>query len=271
MLTLIFPSIDPNIVQLGPISIRWYGLAYIAGLLLGWQYIKTIIKNKNIFIEKQNLNIQTIKDFLSWAIMGIIVGGRLGYVIFYGFSYYSKNILEILFIWKGGMSFHGGLLGIIFVTYLYIRKKQINFFSFTDLLACAVPIGIFFGRIANFINAELIGRVSNLPWAVIFPNENQPRHPSQIYESLLEGLLLFLIIRYFSHYKKKLNSTGLITGIFLTLYGFLRIIGEFFREPDSHLGYIFENLTLGMILSIPMIIIGIFILYTKLIKNEEYR
>ena len=160
MLTLIFPSIDPNIVQLGPISIRWYGLAYIAGLLLGWQYIKTIIKNKNIFIEKQNLNIQTIKDFLSWAIMGIIVGGRLGYVIFYGFSYYSKNILEILFIWKGGMSFHGGLLGIIFVTYLYIRKKQINFFSFTDLLACAVPIGIFFGRIANFINAELIGLLS---------------------------------------------------------------------------------------------------------------
>jgi phosphatidylglycerol:prolipoprotein diacylglycerol transferase len=247
------------LISIGPISIRWYSLAYIFGILLGLYYGKYLIR---LFNLKLNLSEKNLDDYLIWAVVGIILGGRLGYVLFYNFSFYIKNPLQILIIWNGGMSFHGGLVGIIISALIFSKKNNISFWSLTDLLACISPIGLFFGRIANFINAELVGKVSNHTWSVIFPlYDDKPRHPSQLYEAFLEGLLLFIFMNLLI--RKKQYEKGQISIIFLILYSCLRMIGEIFREPDQHLGYLLFGLSMGTILSIFVIFIGIVILILK--------
>jgi phosphatidylglycerol---prolipoprotein diacylglyceryl transferase len=249
---------NPILVDIGPISIRWYSLAYIFGILLGLYYGKYLIKNLSTKIKVSEKNLD---DYLIWAVIGIVLGGRIGYVFFYNFTYYFENPVEILKIWNGGMSFHGGLIGIILSSFLFSKKNDISFWSLTDLIACISPIGIFFGRIANFINAELVGKVSNLPWSFIFPQYDQlPRHPSQIYEALLEGLLLFIIINLLI--RKTNIPTGYLSILFLILYSTFRVIGEIFREPDQQLGYLFFGISMGSILSIITIMIAsIFIFF----------
>jgi len=204
-----------------------------------------------------------------YLIIGIILGGRLGYIIFYDFEFYSKNLLEIFKIWKGGMSFHGGLLGVILTTLLFSSKKDVNFFKFTDLISCVAPIGIFLGRLANFINGELYGKISSAPWAIIFPKVGyESRHPSQLYEAMLEGIVLFIIINFLAFRKKLLFKPGHISGYFLISYSVLRIIGEHFREPDAHLGYFFSYFSLGVLLSLLTLIFGFFIIFLSK-RNEQ--
>jgi len=205
-----------------------------------------------------------------YLIIGIVLGGRLGYVIFYNFEYYSKNLFEILKLWEGGMSFHGGLLGVIIATIIFSKIKRINFFYFTDIICCVAPIGFFLGRVANFINGELVGKISILPWAVIFPNGgNIPRHPSQIYEAILEGIVLFILINFFALKKQLLLKSGYVSGLFLIFYSIARIIGENFREPDMHLGYFFNYFSMGVILSFTTFLAGCFIIF--LIRNNEQK
>jgi len=247
-------DLNPVAFYIFEFEVRWYSLAYIFGLIFAFQYGKYIIKKNNFFSFKKEI----LEDFLPYAILGIIIGGRLGYIIFYDLYYYLNNPIKIFYVWQGGMSFHGGLIGVISITYYFIKNKNIELFEFTDLLAIITPIGLFLGRIANYINSELIGTPSNLPWSVIFIKiDNIPRHPSQIYEAFLEGLLLFLIINLIFKYKK---IKGYVSALFLILYGFFRIIAEQFRLPDKHLGYIFDFISMGTILSLVMIIIGLMIL-----------
>ena len=261
---MILHDFDPVLIDFGFIQIRWYSISYILGIVLGWVYAKKIIKNITIKHNFLAIKQKEFDDLIFYLILGIIIGGRLGYVIIYNAEYYLKNLEEILMIWRGGMSFHGGLLGVIVTTLLYSKKKQLNFFQLTDILACCTPIGLFFGRIANFINGELYGKTSDLPWAVIFPSgENIPRHPSQIYEALLEGVLLFLIINFLALKKGLILRKASISILFLILYSILRIIGEFFREPDSQLGYVFNYFSMGTILSFITILSALFIVFFK--------
>lgn len=243
------------------IEIRWYALSYIFGLIIGQIYLKNIIKLKTY---KKFLNKKNIEDFLLWAMLGIIAGGRIGYIIFYNLSYYISNPTKIFYVWQGGMSFHGGLIGIILVTFFFTNKNNIKFFALLDLICSAAPIGIFFGRISNFLNGELWGRESTMPWAIIFKCAGAlPRHPSQLYEAFLEGILIFAII-YYSIFKLNfLNSPGKISGLFCILYSSSRIMIEFFREPDRHIGLIYSNYTMGMLLSLPLLIIGIYLFLSK--------
>lgn len=258
-------NLDPTLVNLGLISIRWYSLAYIFGILLGWWYGKKIIEKKLLYKSGVN-ELKEFDNLITYLILSIIIGGRLGYIFFYNIDFYVNNPSEIFKIWKGGMSFHGALIGIIFATYFFSIQKNIKSFFFLDIIACVSPIGIFFGRIANFINGELVGKVTNLPWSVIFPKIDMlPRHPSQLYEAFLEGIVLFLLMNFFI--SKKNYKTGTCSFIFLISYGFLRIFSEFFREPDTQVGYIFNFLSMGTILSIIMIFSGI-IIYKYLKKNE---
>ncbi len=248
-------TLDPILVDLGFISIRWYSLAYIFGILIGWWYGKKIIFKKfQVIGNKFNLN--EFDNLISYLILSIIVGGRIGYIIFYNPIYYLENPFSIIKIWEGGMSFHGALLGIIFGTYLFSIKRKIQPLFLLDIIACVSPIGIFFGRIANFINSELVGKVSNVSWSVIFPNiDLMPRHPSQLYEAFLEGIVLYLILRALIF--KKNYVTGLCSSIFLIFYGIFRIVSEIFREPDLHLGYFFNIFSMGTILSSLMILFGL--------------
>ena len=263
-------NFDPVLIDFGILQIRWYSLSYIFGIIIGWIYalriIKLSIKNENNF---DSIKTSQFDDFLIYLVVGIVIGGRLGYVIFYNLEYYFENPFEILKIWQGGMSFHGGLLGVVMASITFSYKNEINFFKLTDIIACVAPIGIFLGRIANFINGELYGKISNLPWAVIFPNvDNTPRHPSQIYEAILEGLFLFILINYFALKKKFLYKPGCVSGFFLILYSIFRILSENFREPDVHLGYFFQYFSMGTLLSFITIIFGLFIIiYIK--KNEQ--
>ena len=255
---MIVHNLNPVLIDLGFFQIKWYSIAYILGILLGWFYASIIIKNNNNITTINRINLE---DLIIYLIFGIILGGRLGYVIFYDPSYYIQYPSEIFKIWNGGMSFHGGLLGVIISTFIFAKINKNNFFEFTDIISCVAPIGLFLGRIANFINGELFGKVSTLPWAVIFPGGgNLGRHPSQIYEALLEGLLLFILINIFAIKKKLLKRTGFISGLFLILYSILRIISENFREPDIHLGYIYINISMGIILSIITLIAGLLII-----------
>ena len=251
-------DLNPVAFNIFEFEIRWYSLAYIFGLIFAFKYGKYIIKTNNFFSFKKNI----LDDFLPYAILSIIIGGRLGYILFYDLYYYLNNPIKILYVWQGGMSFHGGLIGVIFITYFFIKNKNIKLFEFTDLLAIITPIGLFLGRIANFINSELIGTPTNLPWSVVFVKiDNIPRHPSQIYEALLEGLLLFLIINIIFKYKK---IKGYVSAYFLILYGLFRISAEQFRLPDEHLGYIFGFLSMGTILSLIMLFTGLIIfIYVK--------
>ena len=265
---MIIHNFDPILIDLGFFQIRWYSIAYIFGILIGWVYAIKIIKKMevkyNFVFVKKNL----FDDLIIYLVIGIILGGRLGYVIFYNFEYYSENFLDIFKIWRGGMSFHGGLLGVIIATLIFSKLKKINFFYFADIICCVAPIGIFLGRIANFINGELFGKISTLPWAVIFPfGGNMPRHPSQIYEAILEGIILFILINFLALKKDMLFKKGYISSLFLIFYSILRIFSEFFREPDYHLGYFLNYFSLGTLLSLLTLITGCIILF--LIKKNE--
>ena len=251
-----FPNIDPVIFHIyGPIALRWYSLAYIVGLLAGYSYFKHIDKKYKIF----NFKNEQIDSLLAYVVFGIILGGRVGYVLFYKPQMFIDDPGNVLNTLQGGMSFHGGLIGFAIATYIFAKKNNVIFLKLLDILSCLASIVIFFGRIANFINAELFGRVTTMPWGVIFPNGGIfPRHPSQIYEALTEGLLLFLIQNYLLR-KKYYRKTGLLSASFGFFYGSMRFIIEFFREPDSHIGYFFEIFNIGQFYCLIMIIISIFI------------
>ena len=247
-------NFDPVAFELFSLSIRWYSLAYIFGLIFGWIYCKKIL------ITDPAIG-KLFEDYISYLIIGIIIGGRIGYVIFYDFNYFIKNPIEIFMIWNGGMSFHGGLLGIIVSSYIFSTKNGKNIFVFLDLVAITSPIGIFLGRISNFINGELVGKVTNSDWGVLFPvYDDKLRHPSQLYEAFLEGIILFIFMNLI--FFKKNYKVGTCSYMFLIIYGCLRIISEVFREPDAQIGYLFINISMGMFLSGIMIIIG-FIIYFK--------
>ena len=252
-------NFDPVAFQIFSLGIRWYSLAYIAGISLGWLYCKKkLIKNQNI--------LDIFDDYITYLIIGIILGGRIGYALFYNLEYYLQNPIEIIMIWNGGMSFHGGLLGVIIASKLFSNKYKTNQFIFLDLVAISAPIGIFFGRIANFINSELYGRATDVPWSVKFVLiDNIKRHPSQLYEAFFEGIVLFFILHYFSE-KNYLKKHGQISGLFLIFYSLFRFIAEFFRSPDPQIGYLILNLTLGQMISIIFFIIGTFLFLVK--KNE---
>ena len=258
-------NLEPVLLDFGIIVIRWYSLAYIFGIVFGWWFGKKIIRH---ILKNTNLNfkLNDFDDLISYLIISIIAGGRIGYVIFYNFEYYISNPLEIFKVWEGGMSFHGALIGIIIGTYLFSKKRGVPTFFMLDIIACVAPIGIFFGRIANFINAELIGKVTNVSWSVIFPLvDTLSRHPSQLYEALLEGIILFLILNILIFKKKyKIGSSSCL---FLIFYGIFRVISEIFREPDAQVGYLFNLFSMGTILSFFMIISG-FIILGILKKNE---
>lgn len=257
-MTIAFPDIDPIIFQVGILKISWYSLSYVVGILLSWWYIKSL----NQFSAK------IIDDLITYIIIGIIVGGRLGYVLFYDLNYNLEHPSNIIKTWNGGMSFHGGLIGVIIATWIFAKIHGISFLAIMDLCAIAAPIGLFFGRIANFINAELYGRVTDVPWAVIFPEERAPRHPSQLYESALEGALLFIIMYFAVRRTNAIKYKGMLSGIFLLLYALFREFIENYREPDAHLGFIFAHITMGQLLSAPMIIAGIsLILFAKSKKS----
>lgn len=265
---MIIHNFSPIFIDLGFFQLRWYSIAYIMGIALGWWFANKIIGNNKIY-KRSNITTKVFDDLIIYLIIGIIIGGRIGYIIFYNFEYYSKNFIDSFKIWEGGMSFHGGLIGIIFGTIIFSKIKKINFFKLTDVIACVSPIGIFFGRLANFINGELYGKASTVPWAVIFPRiDNFPRHPSQIYEAILEGLILLLIVNFFSFRKNMIHREGYVSGIFLIFYSMFRLFSEIFREPDNHIGYFFDYYSMGTILSFFTLISGLLIiLYVK--KNEE--
>lgn len=252
LLTLPYPQIDPIAFEIGPLAIRWYALAYIGGLLLGWWYCRRLTARS----PDGNVTVQAFDDFLLWATLGVLLGGRLGYVLFYMPGYYLENPAQILVLWEGGMAFHGGLLGVVAALLLFAWKRGIKVFALSDVVACAAPIGLFLGRVANFINAELYGRPADVPWAMVFPGGGPlPRHPSQLYEAILEGLLLFIVL-FVVQRRGGLTRPGLATGVFLAGYGVGRFAAEFFREPDAFLGFLALGTTMGQLLSIPMILAG---------------
>ena len=259
MLTLAFPAIDPVAIEIGPIVVRWYALAYIAGLLLGWRYMLHLADLPPKFMTRTDVD-----DFLAWATFAVILGGRLGEVLLYRPGYYLENPLEAFYIWKGGMSFHGGLIGMLVAIAVFARRRKIDGLAFGDVVACATPIGLFFGRIANFVNGELWGRPSDVPWAMVFPHGGpEPRHPSQLYEALLEGVILFTVLFVLAHRQEMREHRGRLGGIFLVGYGLARFTGEFFREPDFQLGILLAGLTYGQLLSVPMMIVGIYLILRR--------
>jgi len=253
-------NFDPVAFQILSLEIRWYSLAYIIGIVLGWVYCKKIlIKNHHI--------LSLFDDFITYLIIGVILGGRLGYALFYNLGYYLENPFEILMVWNGGMSFHGGLIGVIFASQFFSNKHKVNQFIFLDLVALSAPIGIFFGRIANFINSELIGRATDLPWSVQFVLiDSIERHPSQLYEAFFEGIILFFLLWYFFK-KNYLQIPGKISALFLIFYSLFRFFAEFFRSPDPQIGYLILNLTLGQLISVLFFITGTFLFYLK--NNEK--
>lgn len=255
---LAFPEIDPVLLSIGPLAIRWYSLAYIAGILLGWWYVKRLVP-KTACAHGVAISPSQLDDLVVWVIFGVVLGGRTGYVLFYQFGYYLSNPLDIFMLWHGGMSFHGGFLGVLTAVWLFARKHKLMFFRIMDVLACATPFGLFFGRIANFINGELFGRVTDVPWAVLFPAGGYlPRHPSQLYEAVLEGLVLFAVLAFLVWRKGALLYPRLLSGVFLMGYGLSRIVVECAREPDAQLGFLFGGwLTMGMLLSVPMVLVGV--------------
>ncbi len=251
-----FPNIDPVAISLGPLEIRWYALAYLAGILLGWRYALYIAGRFGRGVTRLDLD-----DFLPWAVAGIILGGRMGYVLFYQFDLYIHNPLEIFKIWHGGMSFHGGTLGVIIAMIAYCFKRKLPLLHFTDIVCCVVPLGLFFGRLANFVNGELFGRIAAVPWAIVFPAGGElPRHPSQLYEAGLEGLVLLLFMALLLHRTKISQRFGALSGIFLAGYGVMRFIVEFFREPDPQIGYLLSYFTMGQALCVPMMLAGAYLI-----------
>ncbi|MFN4277165.1 MAG: prolipoprotein diacylglyceryl transferase [Ferrovibrio sp.] len=253
-----FPVIDPVIVEIGPFAIRWYALAYIVGLVAGWRMAMRIAQRPGSAVTPQQID-----GFLLWATLGVVLGGRLGYVLFYNLDYYLQHPTGIFAVWQGGMSFHGGMLGVIIAMIAYCRLGKTPFLAFTDVIACVTPIGLFFGRIANFINGELWGRVApDVAWAMVFPTGGPlPRHPSQLYQAAMEGLLLFLLLNIVRWNSRAMDRPGLLSGLFLVGYGTARIVGELFREPDAQIGYLVGDTTMGQWLSLPMVLVGIGVIW----------
>jgi phosphatidylglycerol:prolipoprotein diacylglycerol transferase len=258
-LAIPFPAFDPIAVAIGPLAIRWYALAYITGILLGWVYARAILKSERAWGGPAPISLPDFDDFVLWITLGIILGGRIGYVLFYNLPFFIEHPLQIFELWTGGMSFHGGFAGSVIAVILFARGRKIPIMSLGDIICAVEPIGQFLGRMANFINGELWGRKTDVPWAMVFPGAgSDPRHPSQLYQAGLEGLLVFVVLAVMIRFGA-LKRPGLIVGAFACLYGCTRIIGEFFREPDAQLGFLWGGLTMGMLLSVPMIAAGVLI------------
>jgi phosphatidylglycerol:prolipoprotein diacylglycerol transferase len=256
-LVIPFPNIDPVLLQIGPFALRWYALAYITGILIGWLLARAIIRNERLWGGPAPMTVTAFDDFVLWCTLGVILGGRIGYVLFYNWPHFRAHPEDIVQLWKGGMSFHGGFLGVVIAVSLFARSRRIPALSLGDVAAAVYPIGHFLGRLANFINGELWGRQTDVPWAMVFPGGGPiPRHPSQIYQATIEGLLLFAILMLFVR-AGALKRPGFVLGIFAVGYGTARIFCELFREPDAQLGFLWGGLTMGQLLSIPLILAGI--------------
>lgn len=254
-----FPAIDPIALQLGPVAIHWYGIGYVVGILFAWWYTKRLVANPDLWAGgKPPITPLDLDDFVLWAALGVVAGGRIGYVFFYDFAAFAANPLSIVQVWNGGMSYHGGMLGVTLAIILFARKRGIPVWTMLDTVAAGVPVGLGLVRVTNFINSELWGRPTDMPWGVVFPNGGAAaRHPSQLYEAALEGLILFLVLWILTNRLHKLKSPGFIGGAFVCGYGLSRIFVEFFREPDAHIGYLMGGwLTMGMLLSLPMVVVG---------------
>src|SRR6202167_4657705 len=269
LLTIAFPVFDPVAIAIGPIAVRWYALAYIGGIVLGWIYARALIKNERLWGGPAPITLPQLDDFILWVTVGIILGGRTGYVLFYNLPFFVQHPAEIFELWKGGMSFHGGFLGCVIAVMAFARLNNISILSLGDITTAVGPIGLFLGRIANFINSELWGRAADpdLPWAMIFPNGGPiPRHPSQLYEAALEGVVLFIVLNLLVR-AGALKRPGIVTGAFAFGYGVARVTCEFFREPDPQLGFLWGGLTMGMLLCIPLILAGIAVLAFSLTRE----
>ncbi len=261
---LTFPAIDPIAFSVGPLAIHWYGLAYVAGIMLGWLVARGMLRNSRLWRnEKPPCTAAHLDDFLVWVALGIVLGGHIGYILFYDFASVAADPIRAIQIWNGGMSFHGGFLGATLAMVFFARRNGIALWSLFDIVASVAPLGILFGRIANFVNGELWGRPSDAPWAMVFPTGGPfPRHPSQLYEAALEGLLTFVVLQVVARLFGGFRRPGLVTGCFVILYALSRITVEFFREPDPQLGYLFGGwLTMGMLLSLPMLAVGVWALW----------
>lgn len=260
-----FPDIDPVLISIGPLGIHWYGLGYVVGILFAWWYSRKLVSTPRLWAnDAVPMKPEDLDDFVVWAAVGVVAGGRIGYILFYDFARYIANPLDMLAIWEGGMSFHGGLLGVILAMILFARRRGIPTWSLFDVVAAGVPVGLGLVRVANFINSELWGRPADVPWAFVFPNGGpEPRHPSQLYEAGLEGIILFLVLMWLTWGPKKLKTPKFVGGAFICGYGLSRIIVEFFRVPDPQLGYLLGGwLTMGMVLSTPMVLAGIWAMST---------
>jgi phosphatidylglycerol:prolipoprotein diacylglycerol transferase len=262
LLVIPFPAFDPVLVHIGPFAIRWYALAYIVGILVGWAYARALVRADSLWGGKAPLTVLDFDDFVVWVTLGIILGGRIGYVLFYNLPHFAAHPLEIVQLWNGGMSFHGGFTGCVLAVVLFAKKRSLPILSLGDITCAVGTIGIFLGRIANFINGELWGRAADVPWAMVFPNGGPiPRHPSQLYEAGLEGLVLFAVLLAAMR-AGALKRPGLIIGLFAVIYAVARSFSEFFREPDAQLGFLWGGATMGQLLSIPLFLAGIgFIIY----------
>lgn len=257
---LTFPQIDPVLLQIGPLAVHWYGLGYVVGILFAWWYARRLVTNDRLWGPGGSaISPVDIDDFLIWAAAGVVLGGRLGYILFYDFARYIENPASIFAVWQGGMSFHGGLTGVTLAMILFARRRGFRIWSLFDIIAAGVPVGFGLVRVTNFINSELWGRPTDVAWSFVFPNGGpDPRHPSQLYEALLEGLALFIVLRLLTHSALKLKQPGFVAGAMVAWYGASRIFVEFFREPDAHIGYLAGGwLTMGMILSVPMVLLGV--------------
>ena len=272
-LLIAFPMFDPVAIAIGPVVIRWYALAYIVGIVLGWLYARALLRNTRLWDGPAPMTPAQLDDFILWVTIGIILGGRTGYVLFYNFAFFMQHPAEILELWKGGMSFHGGFMGCVVAVILFARANKVSILSLGDVTTAVAPIGLCLGRLANFINSELWGRPADpsLPWAMIFPNGGPlPRHPSQLYEAGLEGVLLFTALAIMIRLGA-LKRPGLILGSFIAIYGLARIAGEHFREPDPQLGFLWGGLTMGMLLSAPMVIVGAIMMVVTWRRRPETR
>ena len=270
LFVLPYPAIDPVLIELGPFAIRWYALAYIVGILLAWRYMTRLVRTDRLWQATPRPSAADIDDFVLWATLGIVLGGRLGYVLIYNLPYFTEHPAEIFHVWQGGMSFHGGFLGTVLAMVIFARLRGISMLTLFDLAGTAAPIGLFFGRIANFINGELWGRVTDVPWAMVFPGGGPlPRHPSQLYEAALEGVVLFLAMRILSHRFDMLRKPGFIAGAFAAGYGIARLIGERFRMPDEQIGFLSFGTTMGMQLSLPMIAAGAILMVWAVRKHAN--
>ena len=261
MMAIAFPNIDPVAIEVGPLAVRWYALAYVAGILLGWWVMARLARLPGPRGEAL-MSRRAVDDFVVWATLGIVLGGRVGYVLFYQPLFFVEHPGQIFAVWQGGMSFHGGLIGVVTAIWLFARRSGLSFLSVGDLVTAVVPIGLFFGRLANFVNGELWGRPSDVPWAMVFPRGgDMPRHPSQLYEAGLEGVILFAVLMFLVFRLDVLKKPGLLAGAFLSGYAIARIISELFREPDAQLGFLFAGTTMGQLLSVPLLLVGMYLIW----------